>query len=70
MAGSGNPEVVLMAITGHKTMAVFERCDIVNETGLRLAASWKEEYLKTATGTKTGTIVNISDRHGIWSGSR
>jgi len=69
MIRSGNPEVVVMAITGHKTREVFDRYNIVNEADLRLAAARQEEYLKTAVGTKTGTILDFEERHNQQTGS-
>jgi integrase len=69
MIRSGNPEVVVMAITGHKTREVFDRYNIVNEADLRLAAARQEEYLKTALGTKTGTILDFEERHNQQTGS-
>ncbi len=69
MIRSGNPEVVVMAITGHKTREVFDRYNIVNEADLQLAAARQEEYLKAAMGTKTGTILNLKKRHNSQGGS-
>jgi hypothetical protein len=41
-----------MQLTGHKTRAVFDRYDIVDESDLRAAAS----RLNTLMGTLSGTI--------------
>jgi len=46
------PEKTAMYLTGHKTRAVFDRYDIVDESDLRAAAS----RLNTLMGTLSGTI--------------
>jgi len=49
---AGVPEKTAMYLTGHKTRAVFDRYDIVDESDLRAAAS----RLNTLMGTLSGTI--------------
>ena len=49
---AGVPEKTAMQLTGHKTRAVFDRYDIVDESDLRAAAS----RLNTLMGTLSGTI--------------
>jgi hypothetical protein len=63
-----------MAISGHRTRAVFERYNIVSGRDLKDAASKLDAYLRAQLGDNSGTISSqptnrlegvVAEAHGI-----
>jgi integrase len=70
LSRSGVPERVIMAITGHKTRAMFDRYNIVSETDLTDAAAKIKAYRDGKKGLDTELNSDKNRDSGISEGAK
>jgi integrase len=64
MIREGVPERVAMAISGHRTRAIFDRYNIVSEDDLRMAMKKTNAYLRTTPKQQSVTIFPTRKKAG------
>lgn len=59
MKRAGIQDVEAMHISGHRTRAIFDRYNIVDEAGLRSAAEKLERYAKRRKAERAAKLVRV-----------
>jgi hypothetical protein len=65
MDRAGISRKVGMSRSGHKTESVYLRYDITDDKDLQTAAQKLDSYLKSQTGTITGTIADLAQMQRV-----
>ena len=65
MNRAGISRKIGMCRSGHKTESVYNRYDITDDRDLQTAAHKLDSYLKSQTGTITGTIADLAQKERL-----